>query len=117
MTVALLDKTLLYVTGKGGVGKTTVSAALGLAAAARGRRTIVCEVAAQDRVSRAFAREGVEREVEVELAENLWAITIDPDLALQEWLGKQLGGGPAVRLLARSSAFQYFVAAAPGRRS
>ena len=116
MAPALLDKHLLYVTGKGGVGKTTVSAALGLAAAAAGHRTIVCEVAAQERVSRAFQREGVEREVEVELAENLWAITIDPNLALQEWLSKQLGGGPPVRLLARSSAFQYFVAAAPGAR-
>jgi anion-transporting ArsA/GET3 family ATPase len=116
MARGLLDKALLYVTGKGGVGKTTVSAALGLAAAAAGRRTIVCEVAAQERVSRAFQREGVEREVEVELAENLWAITIDPELALQEWLSKQLGGGPPVRLLARSSAFQYFVAAAPGAR-
>jgi anion-transporting ArsA/GET3 family ATPase len=116
MAPGLLDKHLLYVTGKGGVGKTTVSAALGLAAAAAGRRTIVCEVAAQERVSRAFQREGVEREVEVELAENLWAITIDPNLALQEWLSKQLGSGAAVRLLARSSAFQYFVAAAPGAR-
>jgi anion-transporting ArsA/GET3 family ATPase len=116
MAPDLLDKHLLYVTGKGGVGKTTVSAALGLAAAASGRRTIVCEVAAQERVSRAFQREGVEREVEIELAENLWAITIDPNLALQEWLSKQLGGGPPVRLLARSSAFQYFVAAAPGAR-
>ena len=81
-----------------------------------GRRTIVCEVAQQERVSRAFQREGVQREVEVELAENLWAISIDPNLALQEWLSKQLGGGPPVRLLARSSAFQYFVAAAPGAR-
>src|SRR3954453_20488600 len=116
MAPGLLDKALLYVTGKGGVGKTTVSAALGLAAAGAGRRTIVCEVAAQERVSRAFQREGVEREVEVQLAENLWAITIDPNLALQEWLSKQLGGGAPVRLLARSSAFQYFVAAAPGAR-
>ena len=88
----LLDRTLLYVTGKGGVGKTTVAASLGLAAAERGRRTIVCEVAEQDRVSRAFAREGVQREQEVELAENLWAISIDPNAALQEWLSRQLGG-------------------------
>jgi anion-transporting ArsA/GET3 family ATPase len=116
MAPGLLDKHLIYVTGKGGVGKTTVSAALGLAAAAAGKRTIVCEVAQQERVSRAFQREGVQREVEVELSENLWAISIDPNLALQEWLSKQLGGGPPVRLLARSSAFQYFVAAAPGAR-
>src|SRR3954451_15048388 len=116
MAPGLLDKALLYVTGKGGVGKTTVSAALGLAAAAAGRRTIVCEVAQQERVSRAFQREGVQRETEVQLADNLWAISIDPNLALQEWLSKQLGGGAPVRLLARSSAFQYFVAAAPGAR-
>ena len=47
----------------------------------------MCEVAEQDRVSRAFAREGVQREQEVELAENLWAISIDPTAALKEWLG------------------------------
>ena len=116
---ALLERTLLYVTGKGGVGKTTVAAALGLAAAERGRRTIVCEVAEQDRVSRAFEREGVRSgEAEVELAPNLWAISIDPQRALEEWLARQLGGlgGGAFRTLLRSSAFQYFVAAAPGAR-
>jgi anion-transporting ArsA/GET3 family ATPase len=111
----LLDRTLLYVTGKGGVGKTTVAAAIGLAAAERGRRTIVCEVAEQDRVSRAFAREGVRREQEVELAENLWAISIDPNAALREWLAKQLGG-PALKLVTGSHAFQHFVAAAPGAK-
>jgi hypothetical protein len=115
MAAKLLDKHLIYVTGKGGVGKTTVSAALGLAAAAAGRRTIVCEVAHQDRVSRAFARRGVHEETEIELEQGLWAITIDPEAALREWLSGQLGG-PTVRLLAHSHAFQYFVAAAPGAK-
>ena len=115
MVDPLLERHLLYVTGKGGVGKTTVSAALGLAAAEQGRRTIVCEVAEQDRVSRAFAREGVRREQEIELAENLWAISIDPTAALQEWLRRQLGG-PALKLITGSSAFQHFVAAAPGAK-
>ena len=116
MEALLRDKALLYVTGKGGVGKTTVAAALGLAAARHGRRTIVCEVAAQDRVSRAFARHGVTRDEEVLLADDLWAITIDPEAALQEWLSKRLGGGPASRLLGHSHAFQHFVAAAPGAK-
>lgn len=115
MEALLRDRRLLYVTGKGGVGKTTVAAALGLAAARAGRRTIVCEVADQDRVSRAFRREGVVPEAEVQLAENLWAITIDPQRALEEWLGHQIGG-VGLRILARSSAFQYFVAAAPGAK-
>ena len=116
MDALLRDRSVLYVTGKGGVGKTTVAAALGLAAARTGRRTIVCEVAEQDRMSRAFARHGVRPEQEVELAEDLWAITIDPQQALEEWLGKQLGGGPAGRILGHSHAFQYFVAAAPGAK-
>jgi anion-transporting ArsA/GET3 family ATPase len=116
MEALLRDKALLYVTGKGGVGKTTVAAALGLAAAAHGRRTIVCEVAEQDRVSRAFARHGVTRDEEIELADDLWAITIDPEAALREWLSKQLGAGPAGRLLSHSHAFQHFVAAAPGAK-
>ena len=106
MKSLLSDRSLLYVTGKGGVGKTTVAAALGLAAARLGRRTIVCEVAEQDRMSRAFARHGVRPEMEVELAQDLWAITVDPQRALElyDWalscfraLGDQQGIAVALR--------------------
>jgi anion-transporting ArsA/GET3 family ATPase len=48
---ALLDRRLLVVTGKGGVGKSTVSAALALIAARAGKRVLVCEVNAQERVA------------------------------------------------------------------
>jgi hypothetical protein len=47
----LLDRHLLFVTGKGGAGKSTVTAALALLAARAGKRVLVCEVnAAQERV-------------------------------------------------------------------
>jgi anion-transporting ArsA/GET3 family ATPase len=48
---SLLDKRLLIVTGKGGVGKSSVSAALAILAARRGKRVLVCEVNAQERVA------------------------------------------------------------------
>lgn len=47
----LLDRRLVVVTGKGGVGKSSVSAALGLLAARAGKRVLVCEVNTQERVA------------------------------------------------------------------
>src|SRR5947199_6960404 len=112
--LSMFDRSLIYVTGKGGVGRSTVAGALGLVAAARGRRTIVCEVAEQGRLPGVFGRE-LEGPEEIELTDALWATSVDPQAALEEWLRTQVGG-PLVRLLAQSSAFQYFVAAAPGAR-
>ena len=55
---SLLERKLLVVTGKGGVGKTTVAAALGLLAAERGARTIVVEVGDQARLPELFGIAG-----------------------------------------------------------
>ena len=52
--MTLLDRHLLFVTGTGGVGKTTVSAALAQLAAQHGRRTLVCEMDAKGSLAAAF---------------------------------------------------------------
>ena len=111
----ILDKRLVFVTGKGGVGKTTVAAALGLAAAREGKRTIVCEVAQQERMSRAFRREGVGFS-ETELAPNLFAISIDPQRSMEQYLRQQVKPAPLYGLLFENRLFQYFAAATPGMR-
>ena len=111
----MLDRKLLVVTGKGGVGKTTVAAALGLLAAERGARAIVVEVGDQARLPELFGIAGNDTGVEIRLEERLWSISIDPDRALLEWLQK-LGGRVSGRVLASSSTFQYFAAAAPGAK-
>lgn len=110
-----LDKQVLYVTGKGGVGRSTVAAALGIAASRRGRRTIVCEVSEQDRLARAFGVDTVGDE-ETQLDDGLWAVSIDPWRTLHAWLGSQLGSARLAHLLFDNNAFQYFAAAAPGAR-
>jgi len=111
----MLERKLLVVTGKGGVGKTTVAAALGLLAVQRGLRTIVVEVGDQTRLPELFGVSRQETGVETKLQQGLWSISIDPDRALLEWL-QTLGGRVSGRVLASSSTFQYFTAAAPGAR-
>src|SRR5215217_8716925 len=111
----LLDKRLVFVTGKGGVGKSTISVALGLAAAARGKRTIVCEIGGQETASRVFRRAQIGFH-EVEVADNLWAISIDPDHSLREYLLLQLKVRAMRDILVRSRIFGYLATAAPGLR-
>jgi anion-transporting ArsA/GET3 family ATPase len=110
---ALFTKRLVFVAGKGGVGKTTVALALGLAAARQGLRTIVCEVAHQGRFSRLLGREGVGYE-ETEIAENLNAISLDQQHTLEEWVTYQLPSKTLAGILYRNGIFQHLTSAAPG---
>jgi anion-transporting ArsA/GET3 family ATPase len=109
----LLDKRLVIVTGKGGVGKTTVAVALGLRAASEGKRTIVCEVASQENASRMFEHTAVGFH-EVEMEENLWSISIDPDESMREYVLLQLKVRAMRDMLFRSRIFNYLAAATPG---
>jgi len=111
----ILDRRLIVVTGKGGVGKTTIAAALGLLGADSGRRTLVVEFGAQSRLCGLFSRSVPQIGEERQLAEGLSSISIDPDRALLEWI-QALGGRVSGRVLASSGTFQYFAAAAPGAR-
>jgi len=110
---SLLDKRLVLVTGKGGVGKTTVAAALGLAAARRGKRAIVCEVARETRLASLLdlPDEGYD---EHEAEPGLYGMSVDPERAKREWLQHQLKSGTLAGLLGHSRLFGYLTAAAPG---
>jgi anion-transporting ArsA/GET3 family ATPase len=116
----LFDKRLIFVTGKGGVGKSSVAIALGLVAARRGMRTIVAELASQERIQRAFdgngapAPGGGQQFVEVELAPDLFTISIDPQSAMEEYL--RVKGGTVGQALGSTRLFQAFAMATPGMR-
>ncbi|CAN5512691.1 TRC40/GET3/ArsA family transport-energizing ATPase [soil metagenome] len=112
---ALLDKRLIIVTGKGGVGKSTVALAIALAASRQGKRTILCEVSSQERLSRVFDRAEIGF-AEEEMAENLWGISIDPDEAMREYVLLALKVKAMRDLLFRSRIFTYLAAATPGLR-
>ncbi len=104
---------MVFVTGKGGVGKTTVAVALGLRAAGEGKRAIVCEVASQENTSRIFDHTEVGFH-EIEMEENLWSISIDPDESMREYVLLQLKVRAMRDMLFRSKIFNYLAAATPG---
>ncbi|GAC1317868.1 MAG: ArsA-related P-loop ATPase [Thermoleophilaceae bacterium] len=111
----VLDKRLVFITGKGGVGRTTVATALGLAATGRGKRTLICELSSQERIARSFGHDPVGYE-ETEVASDLFLISLDPQRALEEYLGAQVGSQRLSNLLFNNRIFEYFLAAAPGIR-
>jgi anion-transporting ArsA/GET3 family ATPase len=109
----ILERRLIFVTGKGGVGKSTVATALGLLAARRGMRTIVAELSSQERIQRAFDQQGGQFR-EIELAPGLYTISIDPQQAMDEYL--RIKTGRVGQALGSSRVFQAFAMATPGMR-
>jgi anion-transporting ArsA/GET3 family ATPase len=79
-----LDRRLILVVGKGGVGRSTVAAAIAGKCAAQGRRTLLYETNASDRLGPYFGRPPV-GEALAQLAPNLWAINATPASALAEY--------------------------------
>ena len=110
----MIEKRLLVVSGKGGVGKSTVTAALALAAASAGRRTLVAEVSGRSDVARLLGAEPGAPLVEIELAPKLHHVTIDRRATLKDYLDHEVPGPVRVGALTRSRAFTAFVEATPG---
>jgi anion-transporting ArsA/GET3 family ATPase len=113
--VSLFDRQLLIVLGKGGVGKTAVTATIGLAAVTRGRRALLAEVASQHRLARLFGEEP-EGFDEVPLYPGLSGLSIDPQKALEEYLTRTIRVRALAERLVEGKAFGYVAAAAPGLR-
>jgi len=80
----LAQRRLLIVTGKGGVGKTTLAASLALTSAREGARTLVCEVNTKERISTLLGKPEVGAEV-TSIEENLWAVNVQPQEAMREY--------------------------------
>lgn len=111
----LLDRRLVFVTGKGGVGKTTVTAALALLASQQGKRTLVCEVEAKGDIAAAFETEPTKFR-EREIAPALFAMSMDTEASLREYLHLQLRVPVVGRIGPVARAFDFVATAAPGVR-
>jgi anion-transporting ArsA/GET3 family ATPase len=111
--VSLLSRRVLMVTGKGGVGKTTVSAALGLAAAAAGRRVLIAETSGAQRIPALFGVAGAGYAI-TPLTENLATLSITPAEAIEDYVIQQIRVRRLFNLVFRNRIVAPFVEAVPG---
>lgn len=111
--MSLLARRILLVTGKGGVGKTTVSVAIGLAAAARGKRVIIAETSGALQVPPLF---GLDRGgyTPHQLADNLWTLSITPEAAIEDYVIQQIRFRSLFNLVFRNRIVAPFIDAVPG---
>jgi anion-transporting ArsA/GET3 family ATPase len=112
----LFTRRVLFLVGKGGVGKTTIATALALAASRRGKKTLLIEL---DRNARAARLLGLPLpnghwEDPRAVSPTLFVLSISGEAALAEYLRIVVPAKRLLHMILESRLYQYFVAAAPG---
>lgn len=104
---------LVVVSGKGGVGRTTVAAALARAAANAGKRVLIATSAPTDRLGRLFGRPALDATVSA-VAPGIDAVNMTPESALREYGVLTLRSELVARALFENRATRAFLGAVPG---
>ncbi|MGH9133747.1 MAG: ArsA family ATPase [Ilumatobacteraceae bacterium] len=110
---SLLDRRLLFVTGKGGVGKTSVAAAIAHLAARSGRRTLVCEMDAKGALADAFDTMALRFEPRP-VEPDLFAMAMNTEDSLREYLRLFVKIPLLGRIGPLARTFDFVADAAPG---
>ena len=117
---SLLDKRFLIFSGKGGVGKSTVSAAVAVAAARRGKRVLILEVGDQERMPSIFgARKAGYEGAKIYGSEKgpvapIWSMCLTARESLHEFVLRQVKFERIYEAVFENRVIKYFTAAAPG---
>ena len=110
---SLFERRLVVLTGKGGVGKSTVGAALALAARDRGKRVLLVEVAAPLEAARRLGGHA-SRGHEAEPLPGLFTLNLDPQAVMDEYVRQVVKLDLIARRILASPIYSRFFAAAPG---
>ncbi len=111
----LFRSRVLFLTGKGGTGKTTLACAIAKLAAAQGRRTLLCELDSQ-RPSFTAIFGCVPTYQPTVVAPNLSICNVEWMPALDDWLADLVGAGRIVRMIMKNRMISIFLEATPGAR-
>lgn len=113
MASDLLDRRFLAVIGKGGTGKTTVTAALAILAASRGKRVLVAMSQARERMSSMLESQFITSEV-AQILPNIDAVNLDPEACLDEYGMMILKVRALYKAVMDNRAVKGFLRAVPG---
>jgi len=111
--MSIFEHRLLFVVGKGGVGKTTVSAALGIAAQRLNKTILLVEVGDADSLGQIFDS-GSFPETPAQIKSNLWGVRINPKSVLKEYIKLHVNIPFIANRITKSKIFDYIIAATPG---
>ncbi len=109
----LLERRLVFVTGKGGVGKTTVAAALALLGSQQGKRTLACELDSKGNLGE-FFEAGPITFKPAQVQPRLFALSVDSEESLKEYLVLNLRLPALTRIGPLARLFDFAAVAAPG---
>ncbi len=113
VAAALGSRRFVFVTGKGGVGKTTFSGALALALAARGKRVLVAMCNTKERLSAILGTAPIGPDI-MAVGKNVWAVNLSPEQALREYGELIIKIGPVARAVFENKYTKTFFRATPG---
>jgi anion-transporting ArsA/GET3 family ATPase len=111
--VSLFEKKFVLVLGKGGVGRSTVAAAIAGHCARAGRKTLLFETNANDRFGNYFDKPPVGTQL-AQLAQNLWAVNATPAAALEEYGMMVLRWKSVYEMVFENRVTKAFLRAVPG---
>jgi anion-transporting ArsA/GET3 family ATPase len=109
----IFEKRLLIISGKGGVGKSTICSALALGASRMDKRVLVIEMDERERISRLFGSAPVGYEGAF-VHPNIFARNLLPMSAMNDFVETQVSVKRIAKQILGSPIYRYFVAAAPG---
>lgn len=111
----LLSRRLIFVTGKGGVGKTTVATALAVLAAEKGKRVLLCEIVPKSEIVGLFGVPNGDFEA-TEVRDNLFVMEMNTEKALVEYIKLFLKIPIPITVGPLAKTFDFVSNAAPGVR-
>jgi len=109
----LLDRRLVFVMGKGGVGKTTLAMALAYAAESAGKRVLLAETEDSPSIGRIFGEPDL-TESPVSVSGKIWIARINPKAELEAYTHFHIKSGFISRRITKSRLFDYLSEATPG---